>query len=240
MWNEVARVLSEAFGRLASVLVSDLPALVAMLLVLVGTAVLAGAVRVLLRRLLERVGLDRRAREWGLASGRGPGPHRQLSSLVARAAAWFVVLAGVAMALDVLGATTPTALGTALLAFLPRLLVGILVLLVGLGAARFLERSVLIGAVNRQLQEARFLALATKWLVLVLAAAMALEHLGVGGGLATLAFAIVLGGVMLAVALAIGLGAKDAVARALERRLPPGHPPADEDQPGEDPPIQHL
>ena len=239
MWNEVGRVLSEAFGRLASVLVSDLPSLVAMVLVLAGTAALAVAVRVLLRRLLERLGLDRRAREWGLTSGRGLAPPRQISGQLAKAASWFVVLAGVALALDVLGATTPTALGSSLLSFLPRLLIGILVMLVGVGAARFLERSVLIGAVNQQLHEARFLALATKWLVLVLAAAMALQHVGVGGGLATLAFGIVLGGVMLAVALAVGLGAKDAVARALERRLPPGRPP-DEDEPGEGPPIQHL
>jgi peptidoglycan/LPS O-acetylase OafA/YrhL len=240
MWKEVGRVLTEAFGRLASVLVADLPALVAMLLVLLGTTALALAVRGLLHRLLERVGLDRRAREWGLTSGRTPAPGRQLSHLVARTAAWFVVLAGLAMALDVLGATTPTALGMGLLSFLPRLLAGILVLLVGIGAARFLERSVLIGAVNQQIQEARYLALAVKWLVLVLAAAMALEQVGVGGGLATLAFGIVLGGVMLAAALAVGLGAKEAVARALERRLPQGRPPSDEEEPDDDQPIQHL
>jgi hypothetical protein len=220
MWKDVGRVLSEAFSRLSAVLVADLPALVAMFLVLAGALILAAVVRALLRRVLARMGFDRRAREWGMTTGRSLAPHHEPSWLVARGAFWFVVVAGVAVALDVLGASTTTALGLTILNFLPRLVVSILIFLVGVGAARFLERSVLIGSVNRQIQQARYLAMAAKWLVFVLAAAMALEHVGVGGRLATLAFGIVLGGIMLAVALAVGLGARDAVARALERNLP--------------------
>jgi hypothetical protein len=213
MWNDVGSMLSEAFSRLSAVLVADLPALVAMLLVLAGALILAVVVRALLQRGLRRVGFDRRAREWGMTSGRSLAPHHEPSWLVGRGAFWFVVVAGVAVALDVLGASTTSALGFTILNFLPRLLVATLIFLVGLGAARFLERSVLIGAVNRQIQQARYLALAVKWVVFVLAAAMALEHVGVAGRLATLAFGIVLGGIMLAVALAVGLGARDTVAR---------------------------
>lgn len=240
MWNEVGRVLSEAFARLGRVLVADLPALVAMFLVLAGALVLAAAVRTLLRRILARIGFDRRAREWGMTTGRSLAPHHEPSGLVARGAFWFVAVAGIAVALDVLGASTTTALGLTILAFLPRLLVAILIFLVGIGAARFLERSVLIGAVNRQISQARHLAMAVKWLVFVLAAAMALEHVGVGGGLATMAFGIVLGGVMLAAALAVGLGSRDAVARALERRIPPDPPPGGEGEARDQQPIQHL
>ncbi|HET6440305.1 MAG TPA: hypothetical protein VFG59_19730 [Anaeromyxobacter sp.] len=239
MWIQVGRVLSEAFARLGAVLVADLPALVAMFLVLAGTLILAALVRAMLRRLLSRIGLDRRARQWGVTTGRSLAPQREPSWLVARGAFWFVVLAGVAVALDVLGASTTTAMGLTILDFLPRLLVGILIFLAGVAAGRFLERSVLIGAVNRQIRQAHYLALAVKWLVQVLGAAMALEHLGVGGGLATMAFGIVLGGIMLAAALAVGLGARDAVAKVLDRRLPPEAQPPAEDE-GADRKIQHL
>jgi hypothetical protein len=174
-----------------------------------------------------------------MTTGRSLEPHHEPSWLVARGAFWFVVVGGIAIALDVLGATTTATMGLSLLSYLPRLLLGAVILLVGIGASRFLERSVLIGAVNRQIQLARYLALAVKWLVLVLATAMALEHVGVGGGLATLAFAIVLSGVMLAVALAVGLGAREAVARALERRLPPDVPPQDDEE-GDGQRIRHL
>ena len=240
MWLRVQQVLGEAFDRMGAVLIADLPGVVAFFLVLAAALVLAVVVRAVLRRALSRMGFDHRAREWGMTTGRGSEAHQVPSWLVARGAFWLVVVAGVAVALDVLGASTTTALGLNLLNVLPRLVVAAVILLVGIGASRFLERSVLIGAVNRQIQEARHLALAVKWLVFVLAAAMALEHVGVGGGLATLAFGIVMGGVMLALALAVGLGARDAVARALERRLPPEAPPPSEEDGHDEQRIQHL
>jgi hypothetical protein len=240
MWDRVQTVLSEAFGRLGAVLVADLPGLVAMLLVLVGGVLSAFVIRGVLRYLLARMGFDRRAREWGMTTGRSLEAHHEPSWLVARGAFWFVLLGALALALDVLGASTTTAVGLSMLGFLPRLVVGAVILLVGIGAARFLERSVLISAVNLQLQHARHLALAVKWLVLVLAAAMALEHVGVGGGLATIAFAIVLGGIVLAGAIALGLGARDTVARALDRRLPMDGGAEDDDEPAEEERIQHL
>ena len=76
----------------------------------------------------------------------------------------------------------------------------------------------LISAVNLQIQWARLLSLGVKWLVLVLAGAMALEHLGIGGQIVRLAFGILFGGIVLALALAVGLGSKDMVSRSLERQ----------------------
>ncbi len=240
MWDRVQTVLMEALARLGAALAKDLPGFVAMILVLLTASAAAFAVRVVLRRGLTRLGFDRRAREWGLTSGQDVAPHHEPSWLFARGAFWFVLLTGVALALDVLGASTTTAVGHSLLAFLPRLVTGVLVLLVGVGAARFLERSVLIGAVNLGIRYARHLSLLVKWFVLVLAAAMALEHVEVGGGLPSLAFGLAMGGCVLAAALAIGLGARDAVARALERRLPPAGPDQHQDEPRTGRRIQHL
>ena len=54
-------------------------------------------------------------------------------------------------------------------------------------------------------------------LVMVLAFAMALEPLAIGGGIIQMAFAILFGGIVLALALAVGLGSKELVSRSLER-----------------------
>jgi hypothetical protein len=95
--------------------------------------------------------------------------------------------------------------------------VGAAVLLIaGTLIARFLARSVLIGAVNEQLQYARFLSLGVKWLVLVLTATMVLDHLQIGGNVVELAFGILFGGIVLTLALAVGLGSRDLVSRSLE------------------------
>jgi hypothetical protein len=90
--------------------------------------------------------------------------------------------------------------------------------------------------VNQGIRQARLVAWGVKWIVLALAAAMALQHVGIGGSLPTIAFTIVVGGIVLAAALAVGLGARRAVERTLERRVEPedGGEKADEDR------VHHL
>ncbi len=236
MWQQVEVVFGESFARVGAAIASLVPGLVAMMLVLAVALGLAALVRAILRRALARVGFDRRAQAWGLVTGEGWAPHHP-SEFVARGAFWFAILAGVAFALDVFGASTTSALGLALLAFLPRLVVGAIIFLVGVGASRFLERSVLISAVNMQIQSARLLALGVKWLVLVLGTAMALEHLGVGGALVTISFTILLGGIVLALALAVGLGSREAVSRTIDKRMRQEERPA---RPADGERIQHL
>jgi hypothetical protein len=53
--------------------------------------------------------------------------------------------------------------------------------------------------------------------VLVLTAAMVLDHLEIGGNIVALAFGILFGGIVLTLALAIGLGSRDLVSRSLEK-----------------------
>jgi hypothetical protein len=69
-----------------------------------------------------------------------------------------------------------------------------------------------------------------KWLVLVLTAAMVLDHLEVGGKIVELAFGILFGGIVLTLALAVGLGSRDLVSRSLESHV---------DRTGERGPIPH-
>src|SRR5258706_11249956 len=104
-----------------------------------------------------------------------------------------------------------------MVAYMPNVMGAILVLLIGTITARFIARSVLIGAVNINLQYARLLSLGVKWMVIVLAVAMALEHLKIAPGIVQLAFGILFGGMVLALALAVGLGARELVSRSLER-----------------------
>jgi hypothetical protein len=113
-------------------------------------------------------------------------------------------------------------------------LAALLVLLVGNVLARFLARSVLIGAVNLNLQYARFLSIGVKWIVIVLAFAMALEHLRIAPGIVELAFGILFGGIVLTLALAIGLSSKDLIGKSLERDVKKAST-----EPVEDP-LRHL
>ena len=56
-----------------------------------------------------------------------------------------------------------------------------------------------------------------KYLVYVFTGAMVLDHIGIGGVIVELGFGILFGGMVLTLALAIGLGSRDIVARSIER-----------------------
>ena len=73
-----------------------------------------------------------------------------------------------------------------------------------------------------------------KWLVIVLAVAMALEHLRIAPGIVELAFGILFGGIVFGLALAVGLGSKDLVTKSLGRDVKRASSEEIED------PLRHL
>ena len=137
--------------------------------------------------------------------------------LVARAVAWIIILIGFLIGISAFDGALPSQFVVRLFSYLPDLMASVVVLIAGIIIARFLARSVLIGAVNMNLQYARLLSVGVKWLVTVLAVTIALERLGIGSGIIRLAFGILFGGIVLALALAVGLGSKDLVSRSLDR-----------------------
>jgi hypothetical protein len=134
---------------------------------------------------------------------------------------WTIFLIGLMIGLTALEANLTSRLVYSLFDYLPDVVAAGLILIVGTIAARFLSRGLLISAVNMRIHSARLLSLGVKWLVLVLTAAMALEHLRIGGGLVKLAFSILFGGIVLALALAVGLGSKEVVSRSWEEPREP-------------------
>jgi len=218
MWEQTKSTFLEAVERVVQAVARLIPGLLVMILLLLASAVAAMLASLLVRRLGQRLDADRRLREWGMASpaqaGR-LGPTR----LMARLAAGGVVAIGFVVGLSVFESSATSALALRLLDYVPHALVGLVILVAGVAGARALERSVLIGAVNMGLHSARLLGLGARWLLLILASAMALEHLGVGGTILTAAFTILFGGIVLSLSLAVGLGARDLVARSLERRF---------------------
>jgi len=103
--------------------------------------------------------------------------------------------------------------------YLPRVFVAGIILAAGLTLANFLARAALLLAVNEDLPAPRLLAGALRLLVNLLALAMAMEQLGVARSIVTVAFAILFGALMLALALAFGLGGKEFARDFLARRL---------------------
>ncbi len=220
MWDHMSQALQQSVFRVASMLVDILPGLIAFILALAVMTALGMALSWLLRRILTSAKFDERlarTQSSGKSSVADWSPEHSPTALAGRFAFWACVLLGLAIGISTLDAVN--VFSVSLLPYLSRLVGAILLLFAGNIVARFLARTVLIGAVNNQLQYARFLSMGVKWLVLVLTAAMVLDHLQIGGAIVELAFGILFGGIVLTLALAIGLGSRDLVTRSLERSV---------------------
>jgi len=217
MWDQIGQAFSYSMTRMLGQLASLLPGIVALMAALLISTLVAWVFAATLRRSLTSIDFNRRVAQWGFSTLAQWSPSKSPTLLVTRAIAWTVILVGFLIGISAFDITLTSRLVIRLFAYLPNVIAAALVLVVGSIIARFLARSVLIGAVNINLQYARLLSVGVKWLVTVLAVAMALEHLAIGGGIIRLAFGILFGGIVLALALAVGLGSKDLVSRSLDR-----------------------
>jgi hypothetical protein len=231
LWHHITESLHQSLLNVLSLLLAILPGILALVVALAIFTVIGMALSALLRRGLAAVKFDER-----LARGRNSldwAPSTSPTELTARVSFWACVLLGLLIGVSAFDASyaTATMQTGALLPYLTRIVGGVLLLIAGTLVARFLARSVLIGAVNAQLEYARFLSLGVKWLVLVLTAATVLDHLQIGGVVVELAFGILFGGIVLTLALAVGLGSRDLVSRSLEGRV---------EHPAEPSPLHHT
>ncbi len=211
--------------RVVTKIATLVPGLLALVLAIVLFTGIAWLLSFLVKRLLAAIKFDERASKSGRALSDW-APSSTPSTLIVRTVFWGCFVVGVLIGLTAFDASSTSLLAAYLLGYMPRIVGALVLLFAGTIMARFLSRSVLIGAVNMNLQYARLLSTGVKWLVLVMTGAMVLDHLAVGGMIVELAFGILFGGIVLALALAVGLGSRDLITRSLEREAIRSNEPA--------------
>jgi hypothetical protein len=197
-----------------------LPNVLAMLIILSLGWVLAWGTGILIERLLRIIGLDRLSNRLGATTAllRG-GVKADPSYLIGRAAYWLVLAFAVISAMTALNLQPINQFAHSMLAYIPYLLTAAMIVISGYLLSNFVGQAVLITAVNAGLPPARTVAALSRWGVQLVAAAMALEQLGIAQNIVVVGFGITLGGMVLAAAIAFGLGAKDLAKSFLEQRL---------------------
>jgi Conserved TM helix len=234
MWQQVKQALLDSTARFLTRFANLLPGLAALIIALLLSAILAWILAAIVRRVLAGLHFDERLGRWGFSSVAEWSPMNSPTRLISRSVAALVMISGFLIGIAAFDLDWTYLFVQKMFAYIPDVLAALLVLLVGNVLARFLARSVLIGAVNLNLQYARLLSIGVKWIVIVLAFAMALEHLRIAPGIVELAFGILFGGIVLTLALAIGLSSKDLIGKSLERDVKKAST-----EPVEDP-LRHL
>lgn len=215
MWQQVEQSLHASMAQVMNKIATLLPGILAFIVALLLFLFIGWLLALIVRRFLAAVRFDERMSRGANAIAEW-SPRVTPSILIARVVFWCFVIAGVVIGVSALGTTEHIVSGW-ILAYVPRLVGAAILLLAGNVLARFVSRSVLITGVNLNLSFARLLSMGVKWMILVLTGAMVLDHLALGGAIVELGFGILFGGIVLALALAVGLGSRDLVSRSLER-----------------------
>jgi hypothetical protein len=198
-----------------------LPKLVLALVVVIVGWLLAKAARFAVQKglrainfgvLTERAGTDNFLQQAGMR-----GDTTTLFGLVAY---WLVMLAALIIAFNGLGLMYITDLLHRLVLFTPKLVIAMLIVIFGSYCARFVGTAVHSYCTQAEIPDADLLGKIAQYMIMIFVVMIAVSHVEIGGDLVQRTFLILLGGLVLAFALAFGIGGKDWAAAMLERWWP--------------------
>ena len=162
--------------------------------------------------LTQRAGIDHFLQSAGL---RG-----DTTTLFALLGYWMVLIAAFMIACNGLGLTYATDLLQRMELFAPRILVAGVVMVLGSYFARFVGESLERFCTAAQVSDGDIFGKVARYLIMAFVIMIALQEIDVGGDIVQRAFLIILAGIVLALALAFGLGGKEWAAALLERWWP--------------------
>jgi hypothetical protein len=214
-------VLLDATREFLHQIAAFLPRLLLALVVVAVGWLFAKAVRFTVERALravnfnvltERAGTDNFLRQAGM---RG-----DTTTLFGILAFWLVILATLIIAFNGLGLTYITDLLGRVVLFAPKLLIAMLIVVFGSYCARFVGNAVQSHCVDAHISDADMLGRIVRYVIMTFVVMIALSQVEVGGDIVQRTFLIILAGLMLALALAFGLGGKNWAAALLQRWWP--------------------
>lgn len=130
---------------------------------------------------------------------------------------WLIMLATWLIAFNMLGLTVVSDLVSRLTQFIPQVIVAILILTIGLYFARFISESVVAYGKNVGMEDAEIMGRLTLYSIMVFVIIIALGQMNIGEAILYPAFLILFGGIVLALALAFGIGGQKWAAGQIEK-----------------------
>lgn len=207
-----------------------LPQVAAALAILLVAWIVAKVLASLVRRVLVKVGLDR------LVESRGPDFIKRttssLSGVLGSVVFWVILLAGVGIAADALGVDALERAVDAVWRYIPNVLAAVAILIVAGFVGPWVSRLVSAALPGRAI--GRILSTVALVLILAIAMFMALDQLNIARNIVTITYASIMGAIALGMALAFGLGGRDAASRVLSAAYERG---SDPDGPQSPPPA---
>jgi len=214
---EWENLIVEPVREMLTRIMAYLPTLLGALIILIIGWIVAKAIRRLVDWLLKVARFDTLADKAGISEVIRKGDLKiSAREVVSGLVYWLVIIMVLVMVVNALGLPKASDVLTSLFAYVPKVIAALLVLVVAMFLASFVSGIVQTAAGNANMPRPEVFAGVSRWAIIIFAATIALGELGIATLLVTATFNIILGGFCLALALAFGLGGKDAAARYLD------------------------
>lgn len=217
MRETILRGLAQAYENLVHMIADFLPRFAVMLTIILAGLLIAFFLKSILRSILHLTKLDRISEQAGASRVLRKAAMPSMSEFLSRSLFWITFLGFILLGISVLQIPELQEQISRIFQLLPQVFVAILILFVGILAANFLSRAALLTAVNAGYRSPRLWSGMVRFVIWILTISMALEQVGLARQTVVAAFSIVFGAVMLALAIAFGLGGRDLARQALER-----------------------
>ena len=218
MIKALQNILEGTVDRLSQQFTTILPGLLAGLTILLVAYVLARFARWLLERIFKGIALDRFLLRSGLSTMLDRSGGLRATSLVAQGTYWIILLLGLLTALSAFDTNLSSEIIEAVVFLFPKVVTAALIVLGGAWLAQYLGRSTLVWAVNEGIPVPRRLAGAVRVSIVFISVVVAAVQLNFASSVFFAAFVLLVGGVILALSLAVGLGSREWVQRYLQEK----------------------
>ena len=194
-----------------------IPTLIGALVILIVGWIVAKIIKGIVNRILQVVRFDLVAEKAGVSNILSKGGIKLTArQMISGLAYWLVMIMVLVMLVNALGLTVASQLLEGLLAYIPKVIAAIFVLVLGMFLGNIVSGVVRTAASNANFPKPEMLGNISQWSIVIFAAIISLRQLGIAPLLVTTTFNIFFGGVCLALALAFGIGGKDFAAKYLE------------------------
>ncbi|NQT76215.1 MAG: hypothetical protein HQ565_00775 [Bacteroidetes bacterium] len=208
--EEQIQILLESSQQFLNEIARAVPQIIGAIFILIIGWLIAKLVKRIFIKLLKLVRLNYLTEKSGIEKFlKDGGIKLTATDLIGSLIYWIIMLIVIMAALNTLQLTSAKELLNQIILYIPNIIVSVIILLLGLYAAKFISQAIVVTLKNMNDKSAHVIEKIAYYAIIVLTIFIVLSQLNIAENIVTIAFLLIFGAFCLAFGLAFGLGGKD-------------------------------
>ena len=194
--------------------------IILMVVVMIVGFIVSWVVRKLIEKLLILFRFDKWAAGVGITTflERG-GVKAQPSTIISRVVFWIFIITVFSFGLNLVGISQFTEYASRITSALPYVVISVIIVIVGIIFSTFLSRIIYVACQNAHLGYGDVISKGVRILLVVITFGIVFEYLGLGSTIISISFLIILGGIIMTLSLALGIGLSTVITDFIKEKL---------------------